>query len=289
MQARDFAPLPRRITFTVDVEDHAGAASDHPRYPAMTRCILEFLAERDAVATFFVVGDIAERTPSLVREIARQGHEVASHAHRHEPLTACDPARFRRELIASKQRLEDLAGAPVLGFRAPLFSLVPKSAWALDVLAETGFAYSSSIIPTRSFGVGWADAPTRPFCWPNGLLELPCPVGRVGFLPLPFLGGMFLRYLPPWRLRQASRTLATDTVWTYCHPYDFDTDEPFRRLPGMGRLASFFLWWNRGLTLHRLSTILDGRTTATFRDLLAELSAFAPSFIPAPQAVRPSA
>jgi polysaccharide deacetylase family protein (PEP-CTERM system associated) len=282
MQARDFAALPERITFTVDVEDHAGASSDRPRYPAMTRRILEFLAERDVLATFFVVGDVAERTPALVREIARHGHEIASHSHRHRPLPADDPRAFRRRITASKRLLEDLAGTPVLGFRAPLFSLVPASAWALDVLVEAGFAYSSSVVPARSFGFGWAGAPTTPFCWPNGLLELPCPVGRVGFFRLPFLGGMYLRYLPPWRLRQASRSRSTDVVWTYCHPYDFDTDEPFRRLPGTGLLTSFFLWWNRGLTLHRLDAILRGRRTAPFRDLHDGLRASADPFIPAP-------
>lgn len=278
MQARDFASLPERITFTVDVEDHGGAGSAAPRYPAMTERILAFLAERGAVATFFVVGDVAARTPGLVREIARHGHEIASHSHRHTPLPAEDARRFRGEITASRQRLEDLAGAPVLGFRAPLFSLVPATAWALDALAEAGFAYSSSVVPARGVGYGWAGAPRAPFRWPNGLLELPCPLGRVGLFPLPFLGGMYLRYLPPWRLRQATRTRSTDTVWTYCHPYDFDTDEPFRRLPGAGLVGSFFLWWNRGLTLHRLETILHGRRTVTFRDLCAEIGAGAPPF-----------
>jgi hypothetical protein len=100
----------------------------------------------------------------------------------------------------------------------------------------------------------------------------------VGPFRLPFLGGMYLRYLPPWRLRQATRNRAPGLVWTYCHPYDFDTDEPFRRRPGQGWASSFFLWWNRGLTLERLDLILRGRRTVTFRDLCPELAASAVEF-----------
>ncbi len=280
MRTQDFGPLPERITFTVDVEDHVGAETGTPRYLAMTHRVLDFLAERRAVGTFFIVGDIAERTPGLVREIARQGHEIGSHSHRHRPLPQQDCRRLRDTLATSRKLLEDLAGTPVQGFRAPQFSLMPASAWALDALQEAGFTYSSSIVPGRGFGCGWPGAPTEPFFWHNGLLELPCPVGKVALFRLPFLGGMYLRYLPPWRLRQASRSRSTDVMWTYCHPYDFDTDEPFQRLPGRSLAASFFLWWNRGLTLHRLDVILHGRRTVAFRDLLDELGRGARPFAP---------
>jgi polysaccharide deacetylase family protein (PEP-CTERM system associated) len=279
MLAQDFAPLPERITFTVDVEDAAEGGDGLERCRAMVGRLLEFLTLRDAVATFFVVGDVAERSPGLVREIAAAGHEIASHSYRHTSLAVEDSRRFRSGTRASRRLLEDLAGTPVLGFRAPLFSLTPATAgWALDALAEAGFAYSSSIVPGRAFRSGWAGAPSEPFRWPGGLLELPCPVGKVGPFRLPFLGGMYLRYLPPWRLRQATRNRAPGLVWTYCHPYDFDTDEPFRRRPGQGWASSFFLWWNRGLTLERLDLILRGRRTVTFRDLCPELAASAVEF-----------
>ncbi len=251
-----------------------------PRYVAMTDRILDFLGERGVEATFFVVGDIAGRTPELIRRVAAQGHEIASHSYRHVPLTLEDRAVFRRAIADHRRRLEDLAGAAVRGFRAPLFSLVPATAWAIEALADAGFDYSSSIVPARAFGHHWAGAPTEPFRWPNGLLELPCPVGRVAFFTMPFLGGMYLRYLPPWRLRQASRGRAAGSVWTYCHPYDFDTEEPFRRLPGRKAASSLFLWWNRGSILHRLDLILQGRETVTFaklRPLLGPLATYDPA------------
>lgn len=277
MRVEDFAPLPTRITFTVDVEDHIARQDGVPRYVAMTDRILDFLDERGVKATFFVVGDIVDRTPELIRRVAGQGHEIASHSYRHVALPLEDAPTFRRAVADHRRRLEDLAGTAVQGFRAPLFSLTPASAWALDAIADAGFRYSSSIVPARTFGHHWARAPTEPFRWPNGLVELPCPVGRVAFFTMPFLGGMYLRYLPPWRLRQASRGRAAGAVWTYCHPYDFDTEEPFQRLPGRKAASSLFLWWNRGSILHRLDLILQGRRTVTFaelRPLLGQLASY---------------
>lgn len=280
MRPEDFASLPDRLTFTVDVEEPGGASEGPVRYPATTMRLLDFLAARGAVGTFFVVGDIARRTPGLVREIAGRGHEIASHGDRHLPLPGQEPSRFRRESGDGRRLLEDLTGTAVLGFRAPLFSLTRASAWAPDMLAAAGFAYSSSVLPVRGGMFAWPGAPMRPFLWPCGLLELPCPVGRVGPFRLPFLGGMYLRYLPPWRLRQAARSCSTDAVWTYCHPYDLDTGERLRRLPGIGRVSSFFLWWNRAATLDRLAAIIHGRTVVPFRERIRELAVGAPVFEP---------
>ena len=217
MLAQDFAPLHKRITFTVDVEDAAEGGDGLERCRAMVGRLLEFLALRDAAATFFAVGDVAERSPALVREIAAAGHEIASHSYRHTALAVEDAWLFRSRIAASRCLLEDLAGTPVLGFRAPFFSLVPATAGrVLDALVEAGFAYSSSIVPGRAFRSGWEGAPSVPFRWPGGLLELPCPVGKVGPFRLPFLGGMYLHYLPPWRLRQATQNRAPGLVLP-CH------------------------------------------------------------------------
>jgi hypothetical protein len=117
--------------------------------------------------------------------------------------------------------------------------------------------------------------------WGNGLLEIPCPVGRIGLLTLPFLGGMYLRYLPPWRMRQLLRRVDGETLWTYCHPYDVDVDEPFHRLPGKSLLASFMLWCNRQVTLRRLEALMRGQVAAPFATRWSELRAAAPVFQPA--------
>jgi polysaccharide deacetylase family protein (PEP-CTERM system associated) len=244
----------------------------------MTFRILDFLTARDAVGTFFVTGEVARSSPDLVRMIADHGHEVASHGDRHVPLSQLEPTGFSRENADHRRKLEDIAGVPVVGFRAPFFSLTPACAWATDALSAAGFRYSSSVVPSRCFAYGWPGAPSEPFLWPAGLLELPCPVGRLGPFRLPFLGGMYLRYLPPWRLRQAARSVSGEVVWTYCHPYDFDTEEPLHLVPGHGAASSFFLWWNRATIWHRLSVIMDGRQTATFAALFAESAARARPF-----------
>lgn len=280
MTPDDFAALPRVLTFTVDVEDHR--RDGQARFPAMTRRLLDFLDERDAAGTFFVVGEAARREPGLVREIARRGHEVASHGHRHVPLDRDEPGRFRREIAVARAELEDMAGQAVLGFRAPVFSLTAATAgWAVGALAEAGYAYSSSVLPARGFAYGLPGAPRRPFVWggQGGMLEIPCPVGRVGPLTLPFLGGMYLRYLPPWRLRRLAGSLGpAPGVWAYSHPYDIDTEEPFARAQGRGLLASLFLWCNRGVTAGRLRAVMEGRSSVPFRDRLGELRAGAPTF-----------
>jgi polysaccharide deacetylase family protein (PEP-CTERM system associated) len=285
----DFSSLPQRYTFTVDVEDHLPAALGSRRFEAMTLRLLDLLDEHGGSGTFFVVGEIAERAPGLVRAIAQRGHEVACHGHRHVPLDRLPEAGFGTSLVATKRRLEDLAGEAVLGFRAPCFSLRAGTAWAVEQVERAGFRYSSSVLPARLPGTGIAGAPCGPFWWHgSALLEIPCPVGSIGPFRVPCLGGLYLRYLPSWRLRQLLRTLSTEGLWTYSHPYDVDLAEPFRRLRDVGTAVSFLLWWRRRRFAERLTQVMAGRTSMSFKDRLGELRALAsrrPSYLlatPAP-------
>ncbi|GGG46771.1 hypothetical protein GCM10010964_37660 [Caldovatus sediminis] len=274
-----FAALPDSLTFTVDVEE-LHPESSAARLERTTRRLLDLLEEAEGRGTFFVLGEAARRAPGLVREIARRGHELASHGERHRALGAETPEGFRAGLAACKARIEDLAGAPVLGFRAPMFSLTAGTApWATAILGELGFAYSSSVVPAWNFLHGYPGAPRRPFLWPSGVLELPCPLGRVGPLAMPFLGGMYLRYLPPWRLRQFARQAgaAPDgaVFWTYCHPYDVDTAQGLRRYADLGLGASLMLWLNRGRMEGRLRAVLAGRRSLPFAARLEAMRAAA--------------
>lgn len=263
-----FAALPERLTFTVDVEED-GAGPD--RAMTMTERLLDLLESFGARASFFIVGELAEARPALVRAIATRGHEIGSHGHRHRPLETEGAERLRQDLPRARRRLEDLSGMPVLGFRAPLFSLTRATPWAPDLLAEAGFTYSSSVLPARNWLHGWSGAPRQPFLWPSGLLEIPVPVARIGPLVLPVLGGMYLRYLPGWDLRRMARRLADtqgDSLWSYCHPYDLDADARFERRPDLGLVSSFFLWANRGLMAGRLAALLAGRCSVPFVERL---------------------
>lgn len=279
--AHGFAALPALFTFTVDVESHPGGGGA----AAQTHRLLDLLEGTASHGTFFVLDDVVRTDPALVREIARRGHEVASHGHAHRHLAAEGPAAFRAGMAVARARLADVAGQAPLGYRAPYFSLTPAAGWAPAILAELGFAYSSSVLPARNPLAGWPGAPSRPFRWAGGVLELPVPVGRIGPLTLPFLGGMYLRWLPPWRLRALARNWAASghggALWSYCHPYDLDTAERLVRRPDAGPLGSLMLWLNRRSTLPRLQGLLRGRRSVPFAARLAEIGAEAAAWQPA--------
>lgn len=258
------------VTFSLDLEDHRPDDAAELRYPEVTRRVLDLLDERNVTGTFFVVGEVAEAQPALVREVAARGHEVGLHAYRHVPLTEVEPATFREETARGKAVLEDLAGAEVVGFRAPTYSLVPASRWAVDELASLGFAYSSSVLPAPNPLFGFPGAPEVPFRWPNGLAELPAPVAGVGPFRVPLLGGTYLRLLPWPVVEAACRVTDLGPVpWTYCHPYDFDPGERFWWVPDAGRLAPL-LWVGRRRMEAKVRRVLRRGAGAPLRDRVHE-------------------
>lgn len=215
------------LTVTLDLERHRADAAG-ARYRDNAARILDFLTARGVRATVFVVGELVAELAPLLRAADAAGHELALHSHAHLPLTEERPARFRARLGDCRARLSDTVGRAPAGFRAPVFSLTPRARWACEALVELGFAYSSSVLPSAHPLHGYPGAPGTPFRWPAGLLELPVPLARAGALALPFLGGIYLRYLPPvlvahWRRRLAPGTLA----WSYVHPYDIDDGEGY--------------------------------------------------------------
>jgi polysaccharide deacetylase family protein (PEP-CTERM system associated) len=263
-----------RVTFTLDLEDHRAPDSTEERYPALTRRILDFLGNRGVRGTFFVTGEIAERSPDLVREVAAAGHEIGFHGWHHVPLPRLTPVQLRADAKRGKDLLEDVSGTPVVGFRAPLFSLVPESRWAVDVLAEVGFTYSSSVLPARNPLFGDPTAPVAAFRWPNGLIELPCPVARVAGVGLPYLGGVYLRALPTVFSTAARRRLGDqETLWIYCHPYDFDPDEAFWIAPEVGRFGSRLLFYNRRRMFAKVDALLRAGVAPPLVERLAALEA----------------
>ena len=159
-----------RNVFSVDLEDwYQGLEIDMDqwgRYPSRIETglevLLELLEEADVRATFFVLGWQAERTPHLVPRLAALGHEIASHGWSHRFVYSQGPEQFRRELRRSKQVLEAQAGVPVVGYRAPFFSITQDALWALDILLEEGFIYDSSVFPTHNYRYGIPEAVRNP-------------------------------------------------------------------------------------------------------------------------------
>ncbi len=208
-----------------------------------TEAILETLAGRDARATFFVVGWIAERYPDLVRRIAEGGHELATHSHWHRLVSGLDAATFRDDLRRSIAAIEDAGGVRVRGFRAPSFSITPGSDWAFDILLEAGLDYDASLFPVARPNGGYPcprephrrDAPSG-----GGIAELPMSVMRLGPAAAGFSGGGYFRLAPAALIARGFRENAAagrPTV-VYLHPRDFTTDWPMETLPPAKRLLA---------------------------------------------------
>lgn len=261
------------ITFTLDIEDHRPHDRAPLRFPEITRQLLDDLEAIGVQGTVFVVGQVADSCRGLVREVAARGHEVALHDWSHLQLDRTDPDRLRADARRGKELLEDIVQAPVLGYRAATFSLTPATVWATDVLTEVGFEYSSSVLPARNPLHAFPGAPTGPFTWPSGLLEIPVPLIHLGATRVP-LGGTYLRMLPAGVIR---RRLVTNHLPTlYCHPYDFDTEEPFWWEPVAGRLAPL-LWVGRKGLMDKVEGLLR-RPGPPLRDRLEDARAVAQPF-----------
>lgn len=246
----------RGLPISAGQEEHYRRRMDHS-----TRWLLEQLAARNLRATFFIVGQIAEHNPSLIRAIHAAGHEVASHSWDHQRVHNFTPETFREDVRRSKDALEQVTGAAVVGFRAPTFSVVRQTAWALDVLAELGMRYDSSIYPVRHDRYGVPDAPRWPFRVrgrTHSLLELPPATWRVLGTNLPVGGGGYFRLFPPIVMRrgiaQTMRHGQPPVVVLYFHPWEFDPEQ--ERLP-LRRLNRFRTYVGLSRSRRRLMALLD--------------------------------
>lgn len=264
------------VACTIDVEEYGGAES---RIETAMDAVLVRVADRGIRLTAFVVGDLAREHPALVRRISAEGHEIGLHGPDHRLLSQWEPNEFIARCKDARAHLADITGSEVSGFRAPIFSLTPSVPWVPAALVESGFAYSSSVVPgRRSRGEsGFPGAPREPFCWRSGLVELPA--GVYGRAPV---GGAYLRLLPRFLVRRMGRGLPHRAAWIYFHPYDFDADEPRRHLPGTGRVESRLLFARRRLMGERLDDLLLGEAAPPLGEQIPGLAAERlPTFVPA--------
>ena len=235
--------IPIRNAMTIDVEDYfqvSAFAAHIPRdsWPSLS-CrvegnidrILTLLDEKGVKATFFTLGWIAERYPMMVRLIVDNGHELASHGHNHQRVTDQSPDDFQEDITRSKQLLEDIGGQAVIGYRAPSFSIGSRNLWALDVLREAGYRYSSSIYPIRHDHYGMPDAPRFKFHprGPDGLVELPATTVKLFGRNFPAGGGGYFRLLPyglsRWFMYRVNHTDRQPCIF-YFHPWEIDPGQP---------------------------------------------------------------
>lgn len=229
-----------RHALSVDVEDwyhDSGAITSDAgeRVERNTDRLLELLAAVGASATFFVLGEVAVRYPQLVRRIAAAGHELGSHAFHHRRVMEMTQREFRTELHDSRTAIEDAAGQPVYGFRAPYFSIKAAVRWPVELIAECGFRYDASILAIdRPPGLELV-SPRAPYRLHNGLWEVPVGVLRVGpFWHLPLASGNGLRLLPPALLRRLIARFEREVgaAVFYLHPWELNDDSPTGTGPG---------------------------------------------------------
>ena len=277
------ASLPIVNALTIDVEDyfHVSAfapviARDHwermeCRVERNVERILTLLADARASATFFTLGWVAERYPDLIRRIAEAGHEVASHGFAHERASEQSPQAFLADIRLAKAILENVAGAEVVGYRAPSFSIGPANAWAQDAIAEAGYRYSSSIYPIRHDHYGVPDADRFAHEARPGLMEIPIATIRLAGRNWPAGGGGYFRLLPyrvsRWSIARIN-AIERQPAMFYFHPWEIDAEQP--RVAGAPPKSRFRHYVNLQRMAPRLARLLrDFRWSRADRVFLA--------------------
>ncbi|RMF12580.1 MAG: DUF3473 domain-containing protein [Alphaproteobacteria bacterium] len=256
---------------TVDVEDYFQVQAlepvvDRSRWDEMprrvernTHAVLDLFAETGVKGTFFTLGWVAERHPELVRRIVREGHELASHGMSHVRASEQDLPAFRADVRRARAVLEDVAGTPVKGYRAASFSIGEDNLWALDVLAEEGYRYSSSIYPIRHDIYGMPTAPRFAFRPLDGkpFTEVPVTTVEVMGRKIPCGGGGYFRLLPyalsRWAMKRVNESDQQPCIF-YFHPWEIDPDQPVQR--GLSWKSRFRHYTNLHVMADKLRRVL---------------------------------
>jgi polysaccharide deacetylase family protein (PEP-CTERM system associated) len=245
-----------------------------------TRWYLQIFNEYNVKATFFILGEVAQSFPHLIKEIADEGHEIAVHGFYHRQIFKLSQDEFKKEVGDAKKLLEDLSGQQVIGHRAPAFSINKDTKWALEVLAELGFNYDSSVYPVSGRRYGWPGF-SKDICrvdLPSGRSIIEVPLSTVTILGrrLPVGGGGYIRHFPyavtKWAIRHIQKKRP---AIIYMHPYEIDTDiVPLKldNLTGQGKIKVFkfhkLQMRNRQTVKGKIDRLLSGFKFSTIKDIL---------------------
>ncbi len=233
-----------------------------------TRRILDLLSAHKTKATFFVLGWIAERVPELIYEIDQMGHEIATHGYSHTMITEMTPESFDEDLKKALHVTQKCTGHAILGFRAPSFTITPKTMWALDVLIENGIRYDSSVFPVSGHpDYGMFECPLQIHEIKPGLIEVPLSVVELFGRRIPCSGGGYFRFFPYTMTRSLMKTCNRRgrPVIFYLHPWEIDPDQPRVNLPLLKRFRHYN---NLGKTFKRFDRLLGEFDFTSIREII---------------------
>lgn len=278
-----------KSAFTVDVEDGISIAmrdafsvdsEQTSRVVHLTEKILCLLDEYDTKGTFFVLGQVAEKFPELVKQISAEGHELGVHGYDHLQFFRMTRERAFEEISSAKKLIEDITGKEVFGHRAPAFSITPDTKWGLDVIVEAGFEYDSSIMPINGKRYGWPgfSKEITKIKTPSGyeLTEVPMSTVKIMGKQFPVCGGGYLRLLPKWITKKAFEKIRKDRpAIVYIHPYELDTEpypdyyfDELEKTDLWNRYKMKSMWINRKTVYPKLSSLLESYEFGTMINLV---------------------
>lgn len=270
---------------TIDVEDYfqvqafadVVAPGDWESYPLRvehnTLRLLELLGRHGVRATFFVLGWVAERCPTLIKRIYKSGHEIGCHGYAHRVIYSGNVQDFRKDVRRAKRVIEDAAGVRVKSYRAPSYSIISATLWALEILAEEGFEYDSSIFPIVHDTYGIPGASRFPHikelkCG-RELKEFPPSTIRLWGMNWPVAGGGYLRLFPyqitAWAIRRINE-IERQPAMVYLHPWEFDPDQPRIAAPWLSRFRHY---QNLSTTEKKCARLLEEFSWAPMEELLS--------------------
>ena len=253
-----------KLLFSIDLEDVRDQVDDGYKYreavPNNTHQFLDFLQSRNARATFFVVGNVARKYPSLINEILSEGHEIACHSDTHIQIDKQTPDEFANDLKRNLESLNAAGAGDVIGYRAPTFSLTAKTQWAYNYLHAAGIKYSSSVLPAANPLYGWKEFGDKPR-FVHHVFEIPITLHASPLLRVPMAGGVYFRVFPFMLINYSARRHMKNNnpITTYLHPYDIDTQQEHFMHPDLDnkKHLNYLMYINRSKVFEKLNRLAD--------------------------------
>ena len=249
-----------------------------------TQAILRLLNKHETKATFFILGDVAKHFPGLVKEIAADGHEIGAHSYAHYQLFKLSEEEAYNDTKLAKDVIENILGSRINGFRAPAFSVLPKTAWALPMLADIGFTYDSSIMPAKASRYGWPGFSKNiinvSLPGNKSIIEFPLSIYKFLGKEIPACGGGYLKLFPFWFTAKAFATISkTQPANLYMHPYEIDTSrypdyyyDEIKKQKFLQRFKMNLLHINKDTVLNKLDKLLSSFSFDTMGNIITEYS-----------------